>query len=532
VTARETVKRLSGAGGCPRLFLVAASSLILLGTGLRLLGYFGGIEFWWDEALWAMRIVRDQPASIRPVGYVWVSRLLIDVRNTEPVLRSPSLLAGVLSLPAFLAVGRRAGLSRLASLFGLFVLAVHPAAIDLTKEFKPYALELFLHLLLLWLAFSFLRTQETKWLVWTCLVAAASPLFSWSVVVLYPGLFATVALSTLRRRRVAQLVATVVGALAALGVVLVGYAAQHQGHDPNTGYWGEKYGVFYTGSDLRGQVSWLLHRTHDVASLPARLDTLWPGALAEAFLVLQVALCLLGLIAIFASRRWHWVGLCLSPWMVTVALNLLGWWPYGAFRTNLFLLAYSLLMALAGVDGLRRWIAARRSAPRSGRWIVPAFCGAFVLAFLPLDVGFFAKGKGSGVAGNCHVHRALRTIYEVERDEVAPEKPRRLLLDPNASGVYSYYRKDHAVAREEHRDFLRERYRRSRPGQPLEEAVDRQADRGFWLLACKAGPAAAIRQHALERCAEVDHLEDFRHGGLLLRCRGAADRSPRLREGR
>ena len=56
------------------------------------------------------------------------------------------------------------------------MLAVHPAAVDMTKEFKPYAPVLFLHLLLLCLAFSYLRTSGPRWLAWTCVVAVVSPL--------------------------------------------------------------------------------------------------------------------------------------------------------------------------------------------------------------------------------------------------------------------------------------------------------------------------------------------------------------------
>ena len=520
----EAVARVLPAHPRAWLFLVAALLVIAMGVVLRLAGYFGGIEFWWDEAMWAIRIARDEPTSLRPIGYVWVSRWLLHLRNTEPVIRSVSLVAGVLSLPVFLAMCRKAGLSRLTSLFGLFVLAAHPAAVDLTKEFKPYALELLLHLLLLWLAFSFLRSHETWRLALMCLAATVAAPFSWSIVVLYPGLFATAAFSAFRRRSIPQLLATLGGAVATLGVFLVAYLVHRGGYEPNTGYWGRKYDIFYLGSDLPGLASWLLEKTHDVASFPARLETFWLDAsTVDVFAALQVALCLLGVIAIGTARRWDRAGLWVFPWMVTVGLNLLGQWPYGVFRTNFFLLAYSLAVALAGLDGLRRWTGARQVAPRLvGRLIVPVFCGCFVLAFLPLDVGFFAEGKSSSLAGNCHFHRAMEVVYEAERDEAAPARPRRFLIDSH--DVYPYYLDFHAMARERYHDFFKERYRKSRRYQPLKEAIDRQAERGFWFLACRPVEVAALRQYVLDRCPQVDHLQEFRHGGLLLRCRGSADR--------
>ena len=224
---------------------LAALVLIAMGVALRLAGYFGGIELWWDEAAWAICIAEGMSTGLRPPGYVWVSRWLIELRNTEPVIRSVSLLAAVLSLPLLLAVCRRAGLSRMAGLLGLFVLAVHPGAIDLAKEFKPYALELFLHLLLLWLAFTFLRTHETWRLALLALAATLAAAFSWSIAVLYPSLFATMAVSALRRRHITQLLATVGAAAETLGVSADGVGVQRQGVVSKPGYWGAKIDVFY-----------------------------------------------------------------------------------------------------------------------------------------------------------------------------------------------------------------------------------------------------------------------------------------------
>jgi hypothetical protein len=521
----ETVKRVLRPEGMQGI-LVVAGALLLLGTTLRVAGYFGGIEFWLDEAQWATRIAEGRSANIRPPGYVWISRWLIDLRNTEPVIRSVSLLAGVLSLPVFLAMCRRSGLSWLASLFGLFVLAVHPAAIDLTKEFKPYALELFLHLLLLWLAFALLSSPTAGRLALTAMAAVLAAPLSFSIVVLYPGLFMVLTLSAVQRRDVPQALGSVGAAVATLGAVLAAYVEVHLKRSPDTTYWGAKYDIFHLGGDFSGLASWLVEKTWDVAAFPARLETFWAaGSVVEVLATLQVALCVLGVIAIGTTRRWSLAVLWLSPWIVTVGLNLLGRWPYGVFRANLFLLAYALPTALAGLDGLRQWIAGRSVAARlKTNVIVPTFCGVFVVVFLPFDIGYFAEGKGSGLAGNCHVRRALEVIHEAERDEAPPERKRRLVVDMHAYDVLPYYRDHHhVVTRERHLGFFQERYRRSRRYQPYQDTIDRQAERGFWLLACKKAAAESIRAYALKRCPHVGYLEDFRHGGVLLRCRGAAE---------
>jgi hypothetical protein len=213
--------------------------------------------------------------------------------------------------------------------------------------------------------------------------------------------------------------------------------------------------------------------------------------------------------------------LWLAPWLTTMGLNVLGWWPYGVFRTNLFLLAYSLPLALAGLDGLGRFLAARRVPPPwMGRLLVPGFCTAFALVFLPFDIGFFREGKGSGTAGNCHMHLALKAAYEAERDEAPPAKRRRFIADRDAHLAYSYYTRYHPVARERYQDFFEERYRLSKRGQGLATTINRQTPRGFWLVVCRPDSVAGVRKYVREQCREVDHVQEFRHGGVILRCRG------------
>lgn len=514
--------------GDGRSYALVAVALLLMGALLRVLGYFERIEFWSDEVGWASRIAQGGSSSIRPAGYVWVSKWLIGLRNTEPVVRSLSLASGVLSLPVFLAVCRKAGLSRTVSLFGLFILAVHPAAIDLTKEFKPYALEMFLHLLLLWGALSYLRTRRVWQLVASCAVAAVAPLFSWSIVTLYPGLFLTLGLSAMRRRRWGPIVATVAGALTTFGIslaVYLAYLARVRGRMPKPDYWGTKYDVFYVGTSPGDHVLWLLRKSWEVASFPARLVTFWLDRSASELLALVVvACCVIGVVVILAGRRWHIAGLWLSPWIVTIVLNVFRRWPYGAFRTDLFLLAYSLLLALVGLDALQRWRSTPRTAARLRPALaVPLLAALCVLVFFPSDLDYFASGKSSHVAGNCHARRAIEVIYQAEHDQPPPATKRLILLDPQAYEVYAYYRNNHAETSQRYRRFLRERYRRCCSDESLNEAIDRAAAGGFWLLACGPRSAAPARRRALRRCAAVDELHDFPHGGVLLRCLGSGE---------
>jgi hypothetical protein len=52
------------------------------------------------------------------------------------------------------------------------------------------------------------------------------------------------------------------------------------------------------------------------------------------------------------GRRRQWLLLLSGPLLVNVAFNALSLWPFGAFRTNVFLLAYLIPIPLLGLDVL------------------------------------------------------------------------------------------------------------------------------------------------------------------------------------
>ena len=59
----------------------------------------------------------------------------------------------------------------------------------------------------------------------------------------------------------------------------------------------------------------------------------------------------LGLVALLAYRR-QWLLLLGGPLLVSMAFNALSLWPFGAFRSNVFLLAYLVLIPMVGLDVL------------------------------------------------------------------------------------------------------------------------------------------------------------------------------------
>jgi hypothetical protein len=109
------------------------------------------------------------------------------------------------------------------------------------------------------------------------------------------------------------------------------------------------------------------------------------------------------------------------------------------FRTNLFLMAFSLPPALVALDELQKWLSERELLGRTGRLIVPAFCALFFLTFVPLDLDYFST-KAVRMSRTCYVRHAMEMIYQTERNEPAPESEapdnKRPLLRPHACSIW------------------------------------------------------------------------------------------------
>jgi hypothetical protein len=513
-----------------RAYLVTACALILAGAALRTLGYFEPIEFWLDESMWAVKFANGTLGTLRPPGYSWLSLQLIELRATEPVIRSVSYAAGLISLPLLLATLRAAGLRRSLCLLGLFVLAVHPVAITFSKEFKPYALELSLHLGLLALAFAYARSLKWWPLVTLCALAICAPFFAWSVVVLYPGLFVAVALVSLRRREKARLAVIALGCLATAGVLLWLYVTIHAERKAGAAYRGNKYDVFFVGEGLIAHLRWLIEKTYELLSFPGHLKIFWfdAGYPNPYLAALQAVMAVGGLVAIAARRRWLWALLWVSPWFVTVGLNLIGKWPYGVFRTNLFMFAYSLPLALAGLDALGRWLGRRFERPFGRRLrgvhLVPAFCLLYALVCLPFSASYFSHKPTGTLAATQSTRRAMEIIAAVEREAPSPFRQREgrdlLLLDSHAYGNFRFYRSFHPETKDALGPFLTESFRPMKGGYKapaLLKRIERESRWGFWLVVAKPSLAGPAWEEALRHC-HVDNVAELPQGNLVLRC--------------
>jgi hypothetical protein len=333
------------------------------GLLLRARGYlFSPTAFWLDECSWAMRIF-DRPlvqSLIRPIGFLAVSKFLAStLSNTESVLRLLPWVAGVAATLTVPFVARALFRTLAARVLFVAVIALSPLAIDFSKEFKPYSLSLALHLALVLLTLRYVRSERPAELAWVLLVAAIGSLFAQDLVFAFPGVFSVVAL-TARKRGRAEL-----GAVCAVALLIIaGLALQYLLMWKNlprdhTEFWGKKYNVFYTPRATGGYLGWSLPRFEEMIAMPGIRRMLWSAgfltssgrALARSLdQLVWVGSFVAGVAVIVRQRRVREGALVLLPLLLLWLFNRAGFWPLGAFRTNVFTVVYSGAVAATAFD--------------------------------------------------------------------------------------------------------------------------------------------------------------------------------------
>jgi len=451
VTQSGARVRVPSAG---ELVSFAVGTLLLIGLALRCRGYLiDTISLWEDEAGWAMRLM-TMPVTkhaIRPLGFMAVTKLLATLLSpSEAVLRTLPWLGGVGTLLISPALARRLFSSAGARLLFIAVVALHPGAIDLAKEFKPYSVSLFLHLTMLWLTLSYLETKDVRQLAGLLALLFVGTLFAQDVVFAYPAAFGLLLFDAWRGRslaRVAGIVAAALATVALLGVQYVYFwrSAVHDG-DRSGGdaatYWGNKYDVFYVAhGSKQSALDWTAERLGDMLAMPgmrretwhsSELSRRWLEQLSEVDVRVWQVLAVLGAVSLLYRKRYREGLLVISPLVLMIVCNRLGFWPLGAFRTNLFVLAYALPLAAAACD---RW-----TSRVEARELIPA--GILVLApFFLLDPQTHAH-KTSSLAYDSEFKEGVRAVSDLYERTHKHEKP-VLVLDRLNCAPFRYYTQYH-----------------------------------------------------------------------------------------
>lgn len=441
--------RLVRPGGSVSHLIEPATTLLLICMGivLRLNGVVFGrtIGFWNDEANWAARLMGQplQEFLIRPMGFMALTRLSASLfGNWEFAFRLLPWLAGLLILPVAVWLAHRFLNRPAARLIFIGILCLSPYAVDFSKEFKPYGVSLLFHLLLPLLALRWLDTRRTFDLVLVGIAAPLGLLFAQDVIFLYPGLFLVLGWGAWQKRSFRQLGAVfgfaVLSASIVLGMYLLIWRRLPKNQEK---YWGDKYGVFYRPKDkTETAVNWYAEKYTALAKMPGERRRVWEidgeprrwfHELRAADALVWLLLHLAGLTVIVTQRRVRDAALFLSPALVCALFNYLGLWPFGLFRTNLFMLAGMTAVASLGFD----WKGREKFA-----WTVPIPVALLVLLpFLAFQSDWGAKKT---VVLSSQMAEMVEQLLQFGEREHSKRDP--FFLDHNSFNVFRYYVRHHA----------------------------------------------------------------------------------------
>ncbi len=488
-----------------RAYRTAQALLLLFGVVLRLIGYITAPSgLWLDEANWAKKLLNRPIAEFRfrPLGFMWTEKQLVGLfEPNEFWLRFLSCVPSLFVLLLVPYIASRLLKSRFARLLVLFLFAAQPALIDLAKEFKPYSIEVFVHLAPLAL---YLRYRQTGRRLYFGIFLASLPLaflFAYNIVFAWPGLLLLAlyhAYNSWKWRGAALVVSTGAVCLALLGVI---YFAFLRGitTDRTETYWANKYDVFYhqtlprakqrqnaaiaeqraelndeaaeaeddepapTLLEQPGRVMWTIEKYDDIAALPGLRRQLWkvPSALPASFgtqlgavdRYFWVGLHFFALGMLAFRRRFEDLLLLFLPLFCVVLLNAIGEWPIGAFRTNLYLCSYSLLIAGVGVDLL---------ATSAGRIYALASVIAFVTVLPGFAFGFdwrLRKRIWTRHQYAREILAELRSQRQAQLRKNPKAKPTPLFLDAQTFEPQNFYLDVVPDTKEEYRRFFKKHFK-------------------------------------------------------------------------
>jgi len=446
-----------GSDAAERIVSLMMIACVIAGVGLRARGFLFDVPaFWLDECQWAINLTERPLVQnlIRPPGFILVSKALgATFGPTEQVLRALPWTAGIVTTAASPWIAKRLYVSLASQLLFVAVIALNPCAIDFSNEFKPYSIGLLLHLALIFLTLRYVETTADRDLGWVLGVASAGCLFAQDLLFAYPGVFLVVGWEAYQKRR-SHLV-WIGGVAFAIVVLLVGQYFLLWRHLPKDGseYWGNKYNVFHTGKQGSSYLNWSLERYRDMTGFPGIRRNFWQEGgftfeqrqkARDADRVIWLAMHLMGLMIMVWHRRFRHLALIVLPLAVLWTFNALNLWPMGAFRTNVFTIAYTTAIAAMALD-----------VPDAGRirWLAPIPTLLVVVA--PLVV--FERGwheRKQAFTYDSRFPKLLERLVEIRQSrDKAP-----LILDRRSCPPWRFYTKFHPRTSAEFSGLLAESY--------------------------------------------------------------------------
>jgi hypothetical protein len=174
--------------------------------------------------------------------------------------------------------------------------------------------------------------------------------------------------------------------------------------------------------------------------------------------------------------------------------NFLGRWPLGAFRTNLFVLAYTFPLPFLAMDLAEPRGRAALGLMTAAFAVVPAF------AF-----GFDWHGHKQTFTRDFYLREVIQQLYEHRAAQLAQDPtmpPERLLLEPHTRDPYSFYVNQQPDFVRKYASFFEQNFivQRSSCGaliRKLQQKLPRKESRqGTWLISSSRNDFDLLKEAA------------------------------------
>ena len=480
----------SGTSAGRYLYVLAILVLFVAGAAVRCVGVLvGPLDLWADEAWWAQLLESNRltDLGIRPIGFMWISRQLLKWGDPELMLRLTSLVGGIGALYFIYRSAELLFKSRMAVVFVLLVAAFHPNLIVFAKEFKPFSVEVFVYSGLTCWSLAALRNGRAGAGPW-CAAAISLP-FCYPVVFLYPALalaFFGEQLARLRRIAWSRLL---IGVLIAVPLLFLLHALIYESLNAASSrqFWGNKYGVFPIDTGFLGGFAWYGDKTWSLLARPGAFDSVPPIAL-QLFALAAIG----GAALLWVAKRLRELALLLVPLLAVALANLLGYWPYGAFRANLFLIPGCLLLTGLAVD----WLALRPYL----RFVALAAVAGLLVAVLSIDLASYRRKSIAHWAPSPQLTEVLNDI-DIRRASDSDAGVNVIIADWHSWRPISFYLRRYPDLRDsvrlvrgpladlQHLELL--------VAMEAERAAREQQTTRLWIVATRLNPHRAIRNSAV-----------------------------------
>ncbi len=358
----------------------------VLGCAIRLVGLNSG-TLYKDDA-WVALTSRVPWSSamhmmVTAPGFTSFEKIWIGlVPGNTPWAQIPSLIAGVVSIPAVFWLFRVAHFERWVGLLAAMAMASAVPAIVYATHIKPYSFDLLIGIALLALSIKSTELLSKRTLLSLTMLSFFALLWSLSLTVVVLGCWVPVAILALRTRS-----CRAVAAAGVLAVVLTGLIEEVALKSQQTASLHASWSSWYLHTDSLGV---FVHSAGAMAFRLFALLTIGRGGVPSLALGL-LSLAVWGVVVVLAARRVPVAASVLGVAVLAAAAHVV---PIGTQRSDLCLIpALLLLLGGAGatlVEDLKGWVGPSTALLASRLWQGAAVvvAAALCLGFAPTRIAY------------------------------------------------------------------------------------------------------------------------------------------------